>query len=442
MRRILLILFVFSNPISAQNWVDMGLKADNAVRVIYSDTIDNRLYLGGNFIYVNDSLPVYGFTYWDGNEYDTLKQIYTVPMIDILRKDTALFVGGFMMQTPNGAPCRGIAYWKDNDWHCMGSGANSPVLSIVNYQNQICITGSFDTLGNENRRVGCWDGNSWNSVGVLDFEDWILGDLVVFQNNLYVSGNFTLNNNFKEVAYWDGLNWNNMSGGVKGNNAHVNVMCLYDGNLYVAGYFFKNDGNVGNNIMMWDGEQWHDVGGGVNHSIADLKVFNNQLYACGTFTEAGGVPAQYIAKWNGYEWCGFGSSFDNIPLCLGIHNNELYVGGGFYTIDGDSVYHFAKWIGGDYVDTCGAIINVKENKIEYFELEIYPNPANNVMTIKTKAVGKSEHFIYDVNGKKLSQSSIFNGQSIIDLSTLAEGLYLLQVQTEQGSISRKFVKTK
>ena len=56
------------------------------------------------------------------------------------------------------------------------------------------------------------------------------------------------------------------------------------------------------------------------------------------------------------------------------------------------------------------VISIKENEFDSGIL-IYPNPATNLLTIKTTAVGKAEYFIYDINGRKLGQWSIVNGQS-------------------------------
>ncbi|MGZ3865522.1 MAG: T9SS type A sorting domain-containing protein [Bacteroidia bacterium] len=69
-------------------------------------------------------------------------------------------------------------------------------------------------------------------------------------------------------------------------------------------------------------------------------------------------------------------------------------------------------------------------------IHIYPNPAQNTVTIFNKVpVNKTD--IYDVNG----QLKIKGGQSsVIDISDLSAGVYILKAETSEGMIIKKIVK--
>ncbi len=69
------------------------------------------------------------------------------------------------------------------------------------------------------------------------------------------------------------------------------------------------------------------------------------------------------------------------------------------------------------------------------ELRIYPNPTTNTLhLLNAKGVAS----IVDPTGKIVLQSELVN--QLLDVSSLANGMYLLQLETEQGCISTRFVK--
>ncbi len=83
-------------------------------------------------------------------------------------------------------------------------------------------------------------------------------------------------------------------------------------------------------------------------------------------------------------------------------------------------------------------IGIEEKKGSDFK--VYPNPASDILTIEAPDNIKAEYFIYDVSGRLLGQWSMVNGKSVIDVSSFAEGVYIIELQTEQGLARKKFVK--
>lgn len=74
------------------------------------------------------------------------------------------------------------------------------------------------------------------------------------------------------------------------------------------------------------------------------------------------------------------------------------------------------------------------------ELVVYPNPANDQVTIRTDFPEEGQICIYSMDGKCLSNTS-FNGiQATISISDLAQGVYLLSYQNDQKTITRTVVK--
>ena len=80
-------------------------------------------------------------------------------------------------------------------------------------------------------------------------------------------------------------------------------------------------------------------------------------------------------------------------------------------------------------------------KREYFEEQIYPNPANDKITITTPK-SFTQIAIYDLNGKLVTQDS-FNSTRAkdIDLTNLPSGTYLISISYEDATVSTKtFIK--
>ena len=82
------------------------------------------------------------------------------------------------------------------------------------------------------------------------------------------------------------------------------------------------------------------------------------------------------------------------------------------------------------------VLNVTENLLS--QVSIFPNPTASNITINTPAgITIKTAVLYDVLGK-LVNNTIKNSQ--MDLSSLSRGVYLLSVETDAGTLTKKIVK--
>lgn len=66
-------------------------------------------------------------------------------------------------------------------------------------------------------------------------------------------------------------------------------------------------------------------------------------------------------------------------------------------------------------------------------ISVYPNPANNTITINCRTqAANSELQITNLSGQLVQQSTIHNSQSTIDISSLSKGIYILKVNDSKG----------
>lgn len=74
-------------------------------------------------------------------------------------------------------------------------------------------------------------------------------------------------------------------------------------------------------------------------------------------------------------------------------------------------------------------------------LHIYPNPVNNGrIYVSTDQNSNSRDIeIYDMLGKKVFSSTIFNSNKEININHLSPGVYMIKVKENNNSVTRKLV---
>lgn len=73
---------------------------------------------------------------------------------------------------------------------------------------------------------------------------------------------------------------------------------------------------------------------------------------------------------------------------------------------------------------------------------IHPNPASNEITITLAEALEADVRVFDVLGKlKIYEANIFlDGNHTVDLESLTSGIYFIRVNTEKGTVTKKFIK--
>lgn len=167
-------------------------------------------------------------------------------------------------------------------------------------------------------------------------------------------------------------------------------------------------------------------------------------YASGTYTYNGQVNGK-----NNYtqtfvidgESVVIGVGFDNVKWVLYAEGDLTDDGFSNIAVPTGLLPPFTGWVNTGCLD--GTMIidqNLSTNDFESFngKILIYPNPANNFITIKNKE-NSSEYFkykIFDITGRNIiSGNSKFNEQ--INVESLTIGNYLIQLETENGQKSTK-----
>jgi len=99
--------------------------------------------------------------------------------------------------------------------------------------------------------------------------------------------------------------------------------------------------------------------------------------------------------------------------------------------------------GCDTTDKSSLLIQVQTDiveKTEYKGMNIFPNPTSDKLTIQSLNGNLEEIKIFDVVGKEVKRLKVNTTESVLDLSNLQNGLYIIWVNTENGIVTAKILK--
>lgn len=225
---------------------------------------NNQLVLSGGGEYINDTIKVNSFFFWDG-------------------QDITPFFGEKNYDSWFKAYC----FYQDKFW--IGG-------SITGFPNYSLYDDFY-----------LWDGDTISTLPI-PHPDRMVTSILAHNGNVYLGGPLHyggIESNL--MSYWDGTALHQMNGGLSGDFAEIKDMAIFKGELYVSGAFTQSQNGNPFNIARWDGQQWHDLDTGLAGDVWALAVDSedNYLYAAGSFTFVGGnngFGACGIARWDGQQW--------------------------------------------------------------------------------------------------------------------------------------------
>lgn len=290
-----------------------------------------------------------------------------------------VYAGGLFSRI-DGVDAQAIAAWDGSTWREVGGGfevfgparfENPPVVNdMIVYDAgegpDLYVVGGFnmaDPMGAAipADQIAMWNGATWQPVGGglgpvgtggLGAQPMVLE---VYDGELYAGGFLrrSLGSPGDGLARWDGSTWRDAGGAFlasMGYVGHTYAMEVFDGKLYVGGFFATAPGDVpASNIACWDGANWTDVGGGVDGEVWSLAVHGDELYVGGRFENTGAGPAANIARWDGSAWSTLaeGVTLVDTGKVLSMHSRDgsLFVGGAFAQAGGIDSPNLARWDG-------------------------------------------------------------------------------------------------
>jgi hypothetical protein len=429
--------FILSSFVSSQNWYPLGagLTSWHDGRVLYFDSTANLLYAGGAFDSAG-GIRTNGIAVWNGSVWDSLGHgaDFGAPVYNISEFNGQLIASSIFFNTP--PDYKWLNVWSGSDWDTMSPNIDGVAAVIKEMNGELYLGGGFGFIGNTPASlVAKYDGTNWITYPLNSDEGGFIVSAIEFYNGqMYVGGNFFDSiNQINDLEYWDGTSFHGIGGGLPFGGASIHSMTVFQNELYLAGEFTTPSGH---NIMKWNGTSFSDVGGGTDYPIVRIKVFNGELYACGAFNHAGNISASKMAKWNGNTWSQvYPDSINQVVADFIFANGAMYITGAFTQVGSVTAFGVAKFTGlSGYSDVFASSIN----------FSLGPNPSHSILKIFFSSPLSDELFalITNATGKEYFQFTIpkLTAKKEIDIGELAQGIYFISLQSQMGSITRKLIK--
>lgn len=439
-------------PVYSQLWSKLDFKLSYGPNKLYVDTSQNKLIILGKFTKLNDTISARGIVAWDGQNYEIFgtgfdddQTLYTQTLADVIKYKDNLYVGGYFNKAGN-IFTKYLVKWDGIQWDSLPKRLDNGVMCFKNIQDTLFIAGSLKKVGNiDVEGIVKFDGTNFYTLpSFYPYEVQYISVIEYYNGHLYVGGLIKDSTGYQVgVMKLDGNKWITVGQGIRGSTVFMYKLKVYQNKLIATGVFYQNSVNVDSFIQAWNDTTWSSVGGGTgtgNGAINDMVIIDNKLYCSGVLSSAGGISAEKFAIWDGTNWCGVGSSFDNTLNSIAYFKDTIYICGNFWSIDGDSAINkLAKWTGGNYIAACGNTTLVNKHEIENL-LNVFPNPTNNLLHINFNYSKNYSIMILNNMGQSVLEFKNNNKNEPINISSLAKGLYILQVSTNEKIYTTKFFK--
>ncbi len=386
------------------------------VNVVHSGSL-GYVYFGGYFdIDPDEPLTQSAVVRYASGHWDTLRVDCSV--VSVIEFHDTLFVAGSCGPlNPADTPAvANVKYWDNGVWVQYGVFDTWGATRLRAVDDTLYLVGSFSVADGQvcsgiARRVGA----QWQALPPLSTNGAIVSDVVKFQGDLVVSGNVNAGSTSGLARLHEG-EWGPMGPGILGGQSNVRVMKEYQGDLYVAGSIYTDEGNPGRDIMRWDNGAFRSLGDqglqqalGEDHgtsTVFDLLVHDDLLYVGGGFRYAGGIEAKGVATWDGERWCGVEGNLSDGPahwgcLAMDFLEDTLFVGCGLMA-DDDTVAYAAKYVGQLGAGPCSSV-EVNEEMLSP-ELQILINSYGQLFVYGVE--GPFAYAISTMDGRIMTQGRI------------------------------------
>ena len=318
---------------------------------------------------------------------------------------------------------------------------------------------TYDTNGNRTQEID----QSWNStslensykvnftynannlvIEVLDYT-WDGSQWVLDTKN---TATYLANNKLDQFFSfdWDGSNWIDSERATVSyisNQIDTLIYELWDGSQWVLDEkenftINSTSGKIEELLYQsWDGSSWINE----DKDTYVLDASNNRVTETYSYydTNSNSWILSYKEEF----------TYDTSKLMSSIHNpfNDFYYNLGFedfpYTnkvlelleSDYNSGWEISGRTRHSYSDN-----PLGTDEFNYFDLSIYPNPAKDIISIKLNDYGNATASFFDIRGRLILNQNLDSEVSAINLSNLNNGVYILKINAENKTITKRIIK--
>lgn len=393
-------------------------------------------------------------------------------------------------------PCLNIGVYHDNQLSCLGNGISGKINDLTISNGKIFAFGELEHQGTS-YTIAYFENGAWEFINIPTREGAVATAGSSVSIYLEVAINHPNDDNVQEVWRQSTLNtWEKefeLNGIIKkiGGSSYgrifagkFNEAIIYDDQGVIE------DTIITNNVIFRDNadyDNWEALNGtSISDTVETFLFFNNQVYFGGTATKESASSGVVLSRYlnNTLQPVLVASDFEeNNPVSInsikfGPTNGSLLIGGDFYFISGigtsgknlaildvfDNQLTLVAWLdksvnsiamydnqiffGGDFktnltttqlnhLGKFDATVGINDESLENI-INVFPNPFTDVVEIQ----GITSNYTYQIldgNGRVVREEEI-NSDTTIELRDLTSGVYIFNLQTENGIISKRLIK--
>ena len=317
----------------------------------------------------------------------------------LLSSNESLYAGSF-----------GYVYFSaDNGstWQDLNIG-----LQLNDFVYSLAIKGQYIYAGIRNKGVYSHQIGtaSWNICNAGFHNQPTIMDLLIIGTDMYAA---TDKGVYKSTD--DAATWNLLNNGLPDTLAVNKLLYTNTGTTLFAG--------TSDNIYKSSdfGNTWTLSGGGVpdGNNVRSFGVFNDTIFA-GSYTD------MFASADFGNTWFQFN---DGLPIGAGVlsittSSNSLFAG------SGGSIYRYPS-----------IPVHVDDVTCDVFSMYTYPAHLSDFLVIETAEEFNSARFaIFNIQGQQLIKEPLTQKKTIIDISSLEKGVYIVRLSTPGNDYIKKFIK--
>ena len=210
----------------------------------------------------------------------------------------------------------------------------------------------------------------------------------------------------------NGASWTAINNGLT--NTDVSSLAISGNNIFAgtsSGVF----------LSMNNGASWTAINNGLTSTnILSLAISGNNIFA-------GTIDGVFLSTNNGSSWTAVNNGLTNIyVISFAISGNNIFAGTG----------------SGVWIRPLSEMLEIEESTTKS-EFSLFPNPTKNNLIINLQqptTFKNTNAYIYNPQGQLIIQQTITQAHSDIDISSLAKGMYIVEVYTEKETFKGKIVK--
>ncbi len=214
-----------------------GYDVGNPVNVNALTSFNGNLIVGGAFLTPGPRVAQH-----NGTTYSAMGAGFDGTVMDFAIYNGELYACGYMLNSGT-TPLGNIAKWTGSAWVNVGTGLDGGAVDMEVYNGQLHVCGDFSTAGGvAAENIARWNGSAWSALGsgIPTSLGQSVNCMLATAGGLLVGGRFTSAGGVPtgNVALWNGSSW--AAAGTFTNEAGVNTMSSYDGDIYLSTYGIIN----------------------------------------------------------------------------------------------------------------------------------------------------------------------------------------------------------